>query len=261
MIREINNSIGPATWASIVFGLLWSGFSAIYTETGATVATVSLNLSLIVALFEHTARLSAERDRLGCLIAALDSPHLGQLGERLVDATAEALHAMVRPMRIFHSEAEFFSYACGTLSHLGPNDSIIVACADSLSRWMGCPFLRRWLMENASAAGRGVPFSRILLEVDAGLRPLAIEQASHGIRTILLSQSCVEALPEKCRLPRDMGIAVVNRERVYIHFGAGATFYGAFIESAMLAALVLSHLALLESNGEVISAMDTKHAA
>jgi hypothetical protein len=238
-----------------------SALSGIYTDLGPIVLVVSLNGSFIVALFEYTVRMNHARDRLAQIVAELDSPYLSTLAEHLLDATAEALRSMARPVRVFSSEAEFFAYACGKLAHLGPSDSIIVACADSLSRWLSCPFLARWIGANASAVGRGVPFSRILLEVDPGLRPVAIEQASRGIRTIFLSQSRVDALPEKCRLPRDMGIAVVNRENVYIHFGSGASFYGVFIESPMLAALVLSHLALLESNGEVIEAPVAPKAA
>jgi hypothetical protein len=260
MFTKFANSIGPATWASVIFGLLWSGFSAVYTETGTVVAAMSLNLSLIVALFEHIVRVTAERDRLRGVIERIESPHMRDLAVRLLEASGDALEAMARPVQVFHNEFEFFTYGADQLAHLGPRDSIIVACADSLSRWAGCPHLATWLANNASAVGRGVPFSRILLEVEPGLKPHAVEQARRGIRTIFLSQSRVDSLPPKCRLPRDMGIAVVNRDRVYIHFGSGATFYGAFIESAMLAALVLSHLELLESNGEVISA-DTPQAA
>lgn len=261
MIRRITHSIGPATWASVVLGLALSALAEVFADIGPIMLTVSLNMSFIVALFEQVVRINGERDRLMRFIGEIEAPYLSDLADLLLDATAEALHAMARPVRVFRSEAEFFDYACNTLSHLGAADSIIVACADSVSRWMNCPFLGRWLMNNASAVGRGVQFTRILLEVDPGLRSLAIEQARRGIHTIFLDEIRMNALPPKFRVPREMGFAVVNREKVYVHVGSGATFYGVFIENPMLATLVLSQLALLESHGEVMNAPETPKAA
>jgi hypothetical protein len=244
--------LGPFTMASIVICLLTTVLSFIYTQTGPVVAIVAAHLPLFVALAER------KNDTRGDLryMPSFSDPYMQRLAEE-VRKTAEETHkaaldalvAMEKPGRVFRTEGEFFHFAETRVRPLGEGARVVVACGEPLQRWSSTA-IKRWVAANSMSAKRGVDFVRIVIARDHNVLPIALEQQAQGIRILIVDPKKIDGLPDLCRIPEDAGIAVVNGEEVYFHNGNSANFYGVFVDSRMLASVVLSMFSTLEANAD-----------
>ncbi len=242
----------PLTVASILVGVIASALSFAYTKIGPNVALDATFFSVIVAILEGI------REELGKTPSRLpdtstfERPYLQKLADEVLKLTGITLTLMLNPVRDFKTDGEFFNFAVTMLNQLSNGDHVFVVCSDMAQHWRSTA-ITRWVAANYAAAKRGVTFKRILVARDQNVFPIAAEQAAKGIRVLILDSEKAETLPDLYRIPEDMGIAVVNGERVYMHWGSGQNFYGCFVDSRVLAGVILSVFSTLEANAEAVA--------
>jgi hypothetical protein len=244
--------IKPFTMASILIGLVITALSFHYTQTGPVVAEVSAALTLIVAvceaILERVSKIQSDLRNT----SAFDNRYEGLLADEVVKNTGDVIDLMRNPTQEFRTEGEYFRSAIADLGKLNEGDRVMVVCAETFDRWMSVP-IGRWLLANYAATRRGVKFTRIIMARNHSVFPIAAEQAAKGIRIMILDAEKVETLSDLHRIPEDMGIGVINEQRVYIHWGSGQSFHGKFYDNRMLASVVLSVFSTLEANADPLS--------
>jgi len=250
--------IATPTYLSLIAGLVFSVIAFVYSETGLMVTVMSFNLTLVVYIAELVLRqirkLRAQFDAARKVQISIDRirhAYLRTLAEGLIDECARAVEALAYPTREFPTEAEYFRDFIEYLKRLGSGDWVRVACADLPLRWESM-LLKRYVAANYAAVGRGVAFMRIILSRHDELEAIAREQASHRVRVLLLREREMANLEAVYRIPKTMGMGVLNGKRVYIHYGAGPTWYGCVSECPLLAAAVMSVLSQLEAHADAI---------
>jgi len=270
MLAEITRRIGPVTLSTVALNGLGSTLSFLYTEIGPMVTFVGCNLSFLTGLLETTWKFHRETQQLLrdlslklalCetqlrelqaspydLSESINSDFLRARARRMVTAVQRAQQRLVTPDRRFHSAAEFYRFAISMLNRLGPNDVVRVACTEHATAYSQSMPVRRWVVANFDAVKKGVTFHRTLIAPRTGVMlPVAVDQARKGLRVFLLSQSEVEMMSEIGKFPPDFGMAVVNSETCYYHWGAGETFEGCFATDPMLVAEMVSVMSTLET--------------
>jgi len=258
-MKRLFDRLGWATLASASFGIVVSLISFRYSDQGPATLLIGVFGTFCVALFE---RLDVRGQRLEVGLQAsqpardpldgLDCPYLRDLAAEVLAEADAAIERVKAPVREFDTEAEFFASAAKKLATMGPQDWVKVVCADASHRWKDSIFLRRWILANFDAVGRGVYIERVLVARDQEVDTFAAEQAEKGINVLKLDQARVDGLAKLCRIQPDMGIAVVNDDHVYIHWGREQHFHGIFVDSKFVAATMLSVFEKLKQHAEPV---------
>jgi hypothetical protein len=236
MKKSRGSAIGPLTQASLIFGFVTTILGFYFFQLGPIVLVCSLTLSALVALMEHLiARFEALEETLAGRIAdrnveVLRARVKNKYVESMFDAVAKQryldLEQLTQPKHEFRTEAEFFNAVSDELRSAKTGDRFKVICTECASGWES-RFVRRYVAATQV-------------------------QANHGVKTFLLKEGLTDGLPDLCRLPENMGLGVVNEERVYLHWRSENDWYGCVFNSKGVASVVLSTFATLEAQADEI---------
>ena len=182
--------------------------------------------------------------KIGQLLVQIDDPWSQAFADEMVGRIAKILEDLNKPTKGFHSEDELYNALRDEAEQLKAGEELFAVCAnkswDSLA-------VKGYLDENIAAASvRGAYIHRVFYEFDKNARDEAQRQANCGIRASLLIKQKIEALRGVNKIPSDLGIAIFNKEAVFIHRGVGRNTHAFRCDSHHLAEMIRSLFQIVE---------------